>query len=307
MAAAFYSARVSLELRDVPDPDGWAGRLAERVVTARTLAQYGDPGPARARADWIVASLLPGSHVSEVVRDGAVVGVAWLGHEGDTTDVYDAWLDDPADGPALREVVLDRARSWSSVQLRAGVVAGNAGQRAMVDGGGFTLMATNLRLDLDGPLPEPGDVRVEPMSEGEFDTFFARLSSEYAVERERAGESRDRAVRTARKQLGELLPVGRASAGHRFLTARQGADDVGYVWLDTSVPTWFVYDVAVHPDRRGRGVGRAVMQAAARTAATEGAIGVGLNVFAHNVAARRLYDRLGYRVTEDHYLRAVTP
>ena len=112
-----------------------------------------------------MASLLPGSHVSEVVRDGAVVGVAWLGHEGDTTDVYDAWLDDPADGPALREVVLDRARSWSSVQLRAGVVAGNAGQRAMVDGGGFTLMATNLRLDLDGPPPEPGDVRVEPMSE----------------------------------------------------------------------------------------------------------------------------------------------
>ena len=43
------------------------------------------------------------------------------------------------------------------------------------------------------------------------------------------------------------------------------------------------------------------------SAAIEGAIGVGLNVFAHNVAARRLYDGLGYRVTEDHYLRAVVP
>ena len=298
---------MSLELREVPDPDGWAGRLAERVVAARTLAQYGDPDAARARADWIVARLLPGSHLCEVVRDGAVVGVAWLGSDGDVTDVYDAWLDDPGDGPALREVVLDRARSWSTVQLRAGVVNGNAAQRALVDGGGFTLMATNLRLDLDGPLPEPGDVRVDPMTEAEFDAFLARSSAEYALERERAGESRERAVRTAREQLAELLPAGRESVGHRFLNARRAGEPIGHVWLDTSVPTWFVYDVAVHPDLRGRGLGRAVMRAAAHVAATEGAIGVGLNVFAHNVAARRLYDGLGYRVTEDHYLRAVAP
>ncbi len=298
---------MSLELRAVPDPDGWADRLAERVVTARTLANYGDPTAARARADWVVARMLPGSRVCEVVRDGSVVGGAWLGRDGDIADVYDVWLDDAADGPALLEAVLAQARSWSAAQLRAGVAAGNAGQRAMVDGGGFTLMASNLRLDLDAVPAAIGDVRVDPMAEAEFDSFIALSSSEYAVERERAGESHERAVRTAREQLAELLPAGRLSEGHRFFTARQEHEEIGHLWLDTSVPTWFVYDVAVLPDRRGRGLGRAIMRAAERAAAAEGALGIGLNVFAHNVVARRLYDGLGYRVTEDHYLRAVGP
>ena len=152
----------------MPDPDGWAGRLAERVVTARTLAQYGDPGPARTRADWIVARLLPGSHVSEVVRDGPVVGVAWLGHEGDTTDVYDAGSTTP---PTARRCGRRCSTGPGPGRRSSSGPAWSPERRPARDGRrrGFTLMATNLRLDLDGPLPEPGDVRVEPMSEAEFD------------------------------------------------------------------------------------------------------------------------------------------
>ena len=143
---------MSLELRAVPDPDGWAGRLAERVVTARTLAQVRRseprPGPAPT-GSWRGCCPARGcARWSATARSSASPGWAAT---ATSPDVYDAWLDDPADGPALLEAVLD-----AGPELVRGPAAGGRGrpgtpaQRAMVDGGGFTLMASNLRLDLDG-------------------------------------------------------------------------------------------------------------------------------------------------------------
>jgi ribosomal-protein-alanine N-acetyltransferase len=64
--------------------------------------------------------------------------------------------------------------------------------------------------------------------------------------------------------------------------------------------TWHVADevqllnVAVHPARRGRGVGETLLRHVLGQAASRGA-GVVLEVRMANLAARRLYGRLGFR------------
>lgn len=56
--------------------------------------------------------------------------------------------------------------------------------------------------------------------------------------------------------------------------------------------------IAVHPDVRGQGLGRAVTAALARSLFTDGCDVVTLGMYADNHAGRRLYDALGFR--DDH-------
>ena len=54
--------------------------------------------------------------------------------------------------------------------------------------------------------------------------------------------------------------------------------------------------VAVHPDARGAGLARAFMSFLHAAAAVRGAERVRLRVYPDNAPARRLYERLGYRL-----------
>ncbi len=55
-------------------------------------------------------------------------------------------------------------------------------------------------------------------------------------------------------------------------------------------------NVVVHPDHRGQGIGRALVEHAIQAAREEQATWVGLEVRADNEIASRLYDQLGFRV-----------
>ncbi|MCB2053168.1 MAG: GNAT family N-acetyltransferase [Geminicoccaceae bacterium] len=57
---------------------------------------------------------------------------------------------------------------------------------------------------------------------------------------------------------------------------------------------FYVDELYVEPDRRGRGVGTRALEAAERSALTLGAVRVCLEVEAANCDARRLYERRGY-------------
>lgn len=57
-----------------------------------------------------------------------------------------------------------------------------------------------------------------------------------------------------------------------------------------------VQGVAVHPDRRGRGVGTALLRAAESAARAQGARKIWLGVFSTNPRAQALYAREGYVV-----------
>lgn len=65
----------------------------------------------------------------------------------------------------------------------------------------------------------------------------------------------------------------------------------------TSVPgVGHLSAIAVHPDARGRGLGRSITAWAMRELFAEGNDVVTLGVYADNTTAMRLYDRLGFTV-----------
>jgi GNAT superfamily N-acetyltransferase len=76
------------------------------------------------------------------------------------------------------------------------------------------------------------------------------------------------------------------------------ADDVGVAAATASGRMWFLEVVYVQPDARGRGVGVELIREVARRAQAAGAEMVELEVLESNEAARRLYDRLGFRTVE---------
>src|SRR5581483_9964631 len=77
------------------------------------------------------------------------------------------------------------------------------------------------------------------------------------------------------------------------------ADDVGIAALDRkSDRTWLLDLLYVRPSARGQGLGTALLRAAAEHVRSEKAEMLALEVLESNAAARRLYDRLGFRTIE---------
>ncbi|MDX9953908.1 MAG: GNAT family N-acetyltransferase [Anaerolineae bacterium] len=88
---------------------------------------------------------------------------------------------------------------------------------------------------------------------------------------------------------------------------------VGNLSLRRALPAWndgrIIGNVVVHPECRGRGIARALMQAAEATSRTAGARWLGLEVRADNAAAYALYTHLGFRAVGavEHFLHSGTP
>ncbi|WP_299258056.1 GNAT family N-acetyltransferase [uncultured Kushneria sp.] len=72
-------------------------------------------------------------------------------------------------------------------------------------------------------------------------------------------------------------------------------------------PRWLLNDLFVAPPARGRGIGRALMQAAANLAHEHGVAALMLRTQTHNHAAKALYESLGWEKNEafDTYLLSV--
>ena len=77
------------------------------------------------------------------------------------------------------------------------------------------------------------------------------------------------------------------------------ADDVGIAALDRKTDrTWLLDLLYVRPAARGQGVGTELLRAAAEHVQAQGAEMLALEILESNAAAKRLYDRLGFRTVE---------
>ena len=122
----------------------------------------------------------------------------------------------------------------------------------------------------------------------------------------RAFRDEDRAaVAAIHDQLfpGSHLPGPRVDEGRdrRVFVAIRDPDPVGYVAIDRQHDGQGYLDfVGVTDDERGLGIGTALAAEACVSAWDAGSVGVHLTVRTSNVAARRLYERLGF--TEERIL-----
>lgn len=145
------------------------------------------------------------------------------------------------------------------------------------------------------------DLLVRGMTPDEFDAYRRRSVSTFAAERVRAGDwCPDQALELAEKETDGLLPDGVQTPGMVLLVGESAGQLVGIVWAGPAPRRgagWWIYDIEVVPDKRGRGYGRALLEAAEHEIRCRGGDTVGLNVFGSNDAARRLYESSGYALT----------
>lgn len=145
-------------------------------------------------------------------------------------------------------------------------------------------------------------IRLRPMTTAEFTAYRARLIPAYAAHHVQAGDwDPEQAETLAARQVDELLPAGPQTGGMLLLVAETRAgEQVGQVWIALDRPrpgeAW-IYDIAINPEQRGKGYGRALLQAAEAQAGQRAAKAIGLHVFGANTVARELYESSGYQVT----------
>jgi [ribosomal protein S18]-alanine N-acetyltransferase len=120
------------------------------------------------------------------------------------------------------------------------------------------------------------------------------------------------AVRPAqRSDLGAVVAIERASfgdpwtrgmfgthltsdGGNNFLVAEEAGSVVGYAIAVVVSEESELLNIAVDPDRRGRGFGALLLDAAMDLCRTSGATEMWLEVRASNAGARTLYDSRGF-------------
>jgi len=91
------------------------------------------------------------------------------------------------------------------------------------------------------------------------------------------------------------------TAGFLRWTTSEGVLAVGLVAMD-GVES-YLYDVVVHPERRGRGIGRAFCQAAMDWAASCGTRSMALQVLETNAVGQKLYSNLGFQEHHRYHYR----
>jgi ribosomal protein S18 acetylase RimI-like enzyme len=114
-----------------------------------------------------------------------------------------------------------------------------------------------------------------------------------------AGGSKDAAA-LADARLTAAFPSGHTASGHHVCCVMHDDDcEVGHVWFGpdewSTEAGWWLWELEIDDAHRGRGIGTRVIALVEAEVSRLGGTTVGLSVFDHNPAARRLYDRLGYR------------
>jgi ribosomal protein S18 acetylase RimI-like enzyme len=147
-------------------------------------------------------------------------------------------------------------------------------------------------------------VKLSQPTREEFDRWFA-LSAERQAEDRAWVNGTDR--KTERAQLDALVPVilpnGMDTPNHAFRIVRDTTGtELGFVWVGT-LPgspegTSLLFDVYVHADHRGRGIGREALERVFELLRADGITTLALYVRADNAPARALYAHLGFVAEE---------
>ncbi|MGY0497497.1 GNAT family N-acetyltransferase [Nocardia sp. FBN12] len=140
------------------------------------------------------------------------------------------------------------------------------------------------------------------MAARQFPAWLERSRDEYAKDLVAVGQTPEAALRQADDSVAGSFPSGAPAPGHAVFDVVDDAGDIlGYLWIgpDTSPDpgAWWIWDILIDADKRGRGFGRAVMLLGEEYAREQGAHTLGLQVFGFNTRARGLYETLGYEAT----------
>jgi ribosomal protein S18 acetylase RimI-like enzyme len=157
-------------------------------------------------------------------------------------------------------------------------------------------------------------VRLEPMSEEEFQATLGKAIPRHAAARVRRGFwKEEESLEASRTDYAQMLPQGLETPHRHFcnLVDEESGARIGEAWYvlqskGGKTQLWIDW-IWVEPEFRRRGYATQVFGRLEEEARARGAGRVGLHVVSENEGALALYDKLGYAVTDLLMAKVVAP
>ncbi len=138
-------------------------------------------------------------------------------------------------------------------------------------------------------------MELRAINQKEFEEYLIKSIDSYANELLKSGMvPEDKVHQEAKATFERILPDGFATKDNYFFHAYDQETMVGFIWYGMRKDTAFIYDFYILENMRRKGYGRQVMLACEEDAKAKGATAIALHVFGHNIAARALYESIGY-------------
>lgn len=158
-----------------------------------------------------------------------------------------------------------------------------------------------------------GGTALRPLTPAEYAEWVEQSAVGYALDKVASGQwTADTSLELARKELGELLPLGLETPGnHMFAIVDREAVAVGMLWFGVKKKFGndiaYVFDVSVRPERQREGHAARAFLALEEMIRRRGLAGIALHVFGHNAGARALYAKLGFEPTNISMFKPIEP
>jgi len=156
-------------------------------------------------------------------------------------------------------------------------------------------------------------VTLEPMTEAEYQSYLGPLIQEYAEGHVADGQwAEEEALEKSTKEIQALLPEGVATPNHYLFKIVDGSQQkVGMLWFalreSQGQRAAFVYDVRIDEAFRRHGYGSSAFRELENRVRALGGRKISLHVFGSNLAAREMYQKLGYETTNVLMAKTVEP
>lgn len=190
------------------------------------------------------------------------------------------------------------ARGWGCRRIEVRAPGDAEAALRLFDALGYTLRNRGMEKPLgDTPPTLPAGSAGRPMTDAEYEAWFAHETRSYAQAWIERGVPEAEAYAKSRRDHDHLLPHGKETEGNLISVLEHDGAKVGTLWLALQPDRAFVYDVEADAAHRGKGHGRTLMLLAEAQTIAAGRTVLGLNVFHGNAPAERLYESLGYVTT----------
>ncbi|MBC9725607.1 GNAT family N-acetyltransferase [Streptomyces sp. TRM68367] len=191
------------------------------------------------------------------------------------------------------------ARGWGCQRIEAMVPAEPEAAFRLATALGYVVRNRNLEKPLgDVPPGLPEGSHARPMTRAEFGPWLDKGREDYARSWTERGVPETEARAKSERDHATLLPDGHATPGMLVSVLEHEGTPVGTLWLALRDEKAFVYDVETDAAHRGKGHGRTLMLLAEAQTIAANKRTLGLNVFAGNTPAERLYESLGYETKQ---------
>lgn len=187
------------------------------------------------------------------------------------------------------------ARGWGCRRVEATIPGDAAPALRLATALGYVVRNRGMRKTLGDTPPElPPGSRARPMTEAEYGLWLDERQEGYVRSWTERGVPEAEARARSERDHATLLPDGLRTPETFLSVLEHEGIPVGTLWLAARDGGAYVFDVETDAAHRGKGHGRSLMLLAEAQAIAAGHRSIGLNVFADNAPAERLYASLGY-------------